>query len=511
MPKRTSMGLRSLLASAAALVAAAACCPPAMAIIGGTQQSITQHPYQVALLDNAQGAAVDSQYCGGSIRDEWHIITAAHCVYDTYFSASGQVAEPSQIDVLAGTAKLSGETPANRSHVASISYDPEFVDPANPELSHDAALLTLAAPLTFSSTEQPVTLIGASDPAVSTGEPLFVTGWGDTDKTSTDSYPDTLNGVQVNAISDDDCVNDYFPIPMAPEVELCAAAVNKDACAGDSGGPLVRANDALIPADDRLVGIVSWGIGCANSHSPGVYTEIAAPEVRSFVTLANPPAAPVNQSPPTLSGAAAIGQQLTCSPGVWTGSPTFSYQFVRSTSAGDVGIASAGPTSYTVTAADAGTSLRCVVTATNPGGTSVSESARTGVVPGPTPNVQPNVQDTTPPVAKVIKTRCTVTRCTLTVRVTDAGFSAGIKSLRASVTSTYRTTCRKHGRKVRCTKHKTKKLSPKRLTSTTFQVVASKLPVGKQAFTLYAIDKANNKQRLPTTKTVTTKRKKKRR
>src|ERR671930_1301477 len=126
MPKRTSMGLRLLLASAAALVAAAACCPPAMAIIGGTQQSITQHPYQVALLDNAQGAAVDSQYCGGSIRDEWHIITAAHCVYDTYFTASGQVATPGQIDVLAGTAKLSTESAGERPHVASISYDPAF-------------------------------------------------------------------------------------------------------------------------------------------------------------------------------------------------------------------------------------------------------------------------------------------------------------------------------------------------------------------------------------------------
>lgn len=502
------MGQRWVLASAAALVAAAVCCPSAGAIIGGGPETITQHPYQVALLDNAKGPAVSSQYCGGSIRDEWHIITAAHCVYDTYFTAAGQVATPGQIDVLAGTAKLSTETAGERPHVAAISYDPAF-DPNT--LSNDAALLTLAAPLTLDANKQPVALIAAADPAMSPPEPLYVTGWGDTNKTSVNAYPDNLQGVQVNMVSDGACEADYAPIELEPTVELCAAATEKDACQGDSGGPLVRANAPLAPSDDRLVGIVSWGIGCASSHYPGIYTEIAAPSIRSFVTQANPPPAPANQSAPTLSGDAAIGQQLSCSPGAWTGAPSFSYQFVRSTAAGDVGVASNGPAAYTVTAADAGTALRCIVTASNLGGSSLAESGRTSPVPGLNKNPGSNSLDKNAPVAKVVRTRCTSTRCVLTVTVTDAGYSAGIKTVQASVRSTYRGTCRKNGRKVKCTKHKTKKLSAKKLAARRFQIVASKLPVGKQLFTLYAVDKADHRQHLATKKTVTTKRAKKRR
>jgi hypothetical protein len=325
------------------------------------------------------------------------------------------------------------------------------------------------------------------------------------DKSSFSAYPDTLQGVQVNMISDANCELDYVPTELATEVELCAAATNKDSCQGDSGGPLVRPN-TLAPADDRLVGIVSWGFGCASAHYPGVYTEIAAPSIRSFVTQANPPPAPANQVAPTLSGAAIVGQRLSCAPGAWSGSPSFAYQFVRSTSAGDVGVASTGPADYTVTSADAGTSLRCIVTATNAGGTSLAETGRTAPVPGLNQNPGSNSLDKNAPVAKVVRTRCTSTRCVLTITVTDAGYSAGIKTVQASVRSTYRGTCRKNGRKVKCTKHKTKKLSAKKLAARKFQIVASKLPVGKQLFTLYAVDKAGHRQHLATKKTVTTKR-----
>jgi len=518
MPKQTTMGPKWGVVIAAALLAAAVWCAPASAIVGGSPVFIRDHPYQVALIHGSAPAAdAAGQYCGGTLRDSAHVITAAHCVFN--LDGSGQPATPDQIQVLAGTSDLTREDRGQRVQVQRVSFEPDYN--AN-QFSYDAALLTLAAPLQADDI-QPAQIVATDTwQAIPTGTSLFVTGWGAT--TYNGPTVTGLLGVSVDYYTSQDCENNpNFIVDVAPG-QLCATGPGQnDACQGDSGGPLVLPNGAGWQ-DDDLVGIVSSGVECGNSHFPGIYTEVAFPAIRTFLEQSDPPPAPELQAAPVLSGRATVGDQLTCAPGSWSGSPSFTYQFVRSVQSRDVSVAAAGSSNqYTITSADLGSMVRCDVRAANSGGSALASSAPSETVadPPPTPPTAPPVTPTQPPskpsldvnapVARITKVTCTATRCTLSVSVRDAGYSAGIRTVQASVRSTYRSTCKRRGRKVACTKHKTGKPSVKALSATRFSVVASKLPIGKQLFTLLAVDKAGHRQALPTRKTVTTKRKKTRR
>lgn len=48
---------------------------------------------------------------------------------------------------------------------------------------------------------------------------------------------------------------------------VCQSGKMCDACQGDSGGPLI--------ADNKLIGIVTFGYGCARKDYPGVYIRIS--------------------------------------------------------------------------------------------------------------------------------------------------------------------------------------------------------------------------------------------
>ena len=488
-------------------------------------------PYQVAIVVHSNQSSLLGLYCGGSIRDTRHIITAAHCVFDNEHSAEGQPVAPSSIDIVAGTRDLFGyDGGGTRMSVSDVSLDEDY-DPAS--FSHDAAILTLSGSLQLGPRVEQVELADADTwAAAQPGTTATVTGWGET--TGNDpgnpslpkNYPQRLQTADVPLVSDASCGSSYSGFVAAVMTCALGQSPKRDACFGDSGGPLVVPDAMLPPEADvvRLLGIVSFGPpnGCGIAGYPGVYTDVGADEVHNYLSEVSPTSAPRTTSPPSLQGAVGVGSTITCNPGTWSGSPSFTYQFIIPTASGDVArTAQGGQSSYTIQPGDAGSALRCDVKGKNAGGLAFAESAAVTVpVPAQQPPVQPPnggtsqvKQDTAAPVARITKTTCTATRCTLTVTVTDSGFSAGIKTVQSSVRSTYRSRCKRKGSRktVACTKHRTIKPSVAALTSTRYKVVASKLPYGTQRFTIVAIDKAGHRQALPTTKTVTTKKPKKRR
>jgi hypothetical protein len=143
-------------------------------------------------------------------------------------------------------------------------------------------------------------------------------------------------------------------------------------------------NTISAPSPQSLNGVSwdfsSWSDGGARSHDIVANTSTAY-----TATYVSPPK---NTLLPLISGQARVGRTLTVSNGTWTGATpmTFAYQWQRCNSSGGncVDILGATNTSYGLTSADIGFTIRARVTATNSFGSSSATSDRTAVVKGRT-------------------------------------------------------------------------------------------------------------------------------
>ncbi|KAK9751337.1 Trypsin [Popillia japonica] len=221
-------------------------------IVGGSSVDISKHPYQVSLL------LLGSHVCGGAIISEKYVVTAAHCTYRTSTEA---------FSVRVGSSiRNSGGTVVK---VEAIYQHPNFdyftVD-------YDISVLSLSSSLNFDSNIAAIKL-PSENQEFAAGIESVVTGWGDTAQGGPSA--DQLQAVRVPLVSLSDCQAAYSPYNITDRM-LCAGIKEggKDACQGDSGGPLV--------IDDVLVGVVSWGIGCAQPEYPGVYASV--PNLRSYIS-----------------------------------------------------------------------------------------------------------------------------------------------------------------------------------------------------------------------------------
>ena len=140
-------------------------------------------------------------------------------------------------------------------------------------LNNDVALLKLSTSIpTSSSISYGRLAASGSDPA--TGAQLTVAGWGATSQGGT-STPVNLLKVTVPIVSRASCRSSYGTSSITENM-FCAGYTQggRDACQGDSGGPIVDSSKTV-------VGVVSWGEGCAQPNYPGVYARVGT--LRSWI------------------------------------------------------------------------------------------------------------------------------------------------------------------------------------------------------------------------------------
>ena len=226
-------------------------------IVGGTE-SPEAYSWMVSIQDK-----MGKHFCGGTLIDNRWVVTAAHCTEDV---------SAEQIQVVIGIQNLDESDDGETFNVLSITNHANYNNPD--ELDNDISLLMLAGDSSFT----PLEIISSADfNNINEGDLLTTMGWGALKEYDSSieegDFPNELNEVQLPMVSPLTCRNTFPNDFSSVDNPLCAGylAGGKDSCQGDSGGPLI----IDVEGTPKLVGVVSWGYGCARIMSYGIYTNVS--------------------------------------------------------------------------------------------------------------------------------------------------------------------------------------------------------------------------------------------
>jgi trypsin len=230
-------------------------------IIGGFAAPDGRYPYTVSLQSPDSG-----HFCGGSLIAPDVILTAAHCAGGQYKAVIGRY------DL--------GMTDGDAVPVKRELLHPRY----NPSTTNNDFNLVFLTRQTTANVH--IVKLNKEASIPSHRDPVEVMGWGDTDPSEwSQRLANKLHAVEVNVVSNEQCSQakgyvgwfNYESYEGAITTSmLCAQDSNQDSCQGDSGGPLVIKGDDSSGAKDVQVGVVSWGVGCADSSFPGVYSRVSS-------------------------------------------------------------------------------------------------------------------------------------------------------------------------------------------------------------------------------------------
>jgi secreted trypsin-like serine protease len=221
--------------------------PAASKIVGGWEAIPNQYPWQVALFID------DLYFCGASLLDETHVLTAAHCADGAVF-----------FNVMLGAHNVRLASEPGRVEVRATNY---VIHPGwnSNTLANDLAIITLDSPVTFNDQIAPICL-APSNGGLYVNTLATLSGWGRPSDASSSISP-VLRKTNVTVMANSGCSAVYGSIITANHV--CISTTNgHGSCNGDSGGPL---SDVSADGIFSQIGIVSFGAsaGCELGYPAG--------------------------------------------------------------------------------------------------------------------------------------------------------------------------------------------------------------------------------------------------